>query len=62
MTIRNLDVLFEPARLIWLGGSAHTGHLAVLDKLRAGALPVEVIEDASGLASLAEAPGGLAIV
>lgn len=62
MTIRNLDVLFEPGRLIWLGRPGHPGHRTVLDKLHASARAVDEIVDAAGLSALEAAPRGLAMV
>lgn len=62
MTIRNLDVLFEPERLIWLGRPTLVGQQAALDKLHAGALAIDEIDDAAALAGLRPAPRSLAMI
>ncbi len=40
MTIRNLDVLFKPQRVLWLGDVQSDAQQAVLDKVRTSGVPM----------------------
>ena len=49
MTIRNLDALFRPERVLWLGRSSTPAQMALLDKLRREAGGVRLLESVSAL-------------
>lgn len=60
MTIRNLDALFKPARVLWLGSPQTPAQAAMLDRLAQGRTRVQQAQDLQGLAAASEA--GLAVL
>ena len=64
MTIRNLDALFKPRRVLWLGRPQNPAQLAILEKLRSGAGGVVLQECLQSLPGVTEGLGAdtLAII
>ena len=62
MTIRNLDVLFRPRQMVWLGQPQSAAHREALNKLKSWSAP---LYEAGSLEELARVPvveQGLAVI
>jgi RimJ/RimL family protein N-acetyltransferase len=55
VTIRNLDALFRPQRVLWLGPPQSPGQKAVLDKIRVSGVHLEEAEEVTAFSPV---PGG----
>lgn len=52
MTIRNLDALFRPQRVLWLGPAQSPGQQVVLEKVRASGVRLEEADDVAMFSSV----------
>ena len=62
MTIRNLDVLFRPQRVLWLGEAQSAGQRAVLAKVRAAGVPLSEALDVAEFEPVATGERALGVI
>lgn len=62
MTVRNLDALFRPQRVLWLGPPQSPGQRAVLEKVRASGVPLFESDDVSAFAPVPAGERALGVI
>lgn len=62
MTIRNLDALFKPQRVAWLGPPQSAGQQTVLEKIRSSGVRLDESDEISSITGVAAGERALAVI
>lgn len=62
MTIRNLDALFRPQRVLWVGAPTSVGQQVVLDKVRASGVALHEARDVASLPTVLPGERALGVI